>query len=277
MDIFHNHFSKPTFARAGWGSLIIHALCCLSFLVMWQNPQKFSRVEQAKTIEIDMAFADSQSSSKKSPQSPPKGGQVSKTVQKTPQKIVKAVPAKPLPTKPFIKPVAKIVPKPQPIPEKMVAPKTPPVKQIVFKPVPLKSSANVAQNHAPSKTSSDSSVAGMATSSLQKPALGNPVKTVSTVPTGGAGGNARATILHKPSPFYPAVARRMGRQGKVLVKLHISKAGVPEQVTIIEPTSFPPLNRAAIETAKQYRFKPALKSGVAIQSTMVVAIIFQLS
>lgn len=188
-----------------------------------------------------------------------------KPVQKTayaPKIVQKQTP------KPVVKPSPKPVIKPTPIPTPVVAK----AFDSVPLPVPVSNSMAKMDSRVPAKpiaptTKTIAGVSGNSTSST-------PVKT-SNRPTGGE--SKQATIAYKPSPFYPTIAKRMGKQGQVIVKISIDKTGKPVQIDMIKPTDFPPLNKAALETARQYRFKPALKNGIPTTSTMVIAIIFKLS
>ena len=47
--------------------------------------------------------------------------------------------------------------------------------------------------------------------------------------------------------FYPDRARRMGQEGKVLVRLVIGAGGQMKELDLVEPSSFPIFNQAAID------------------------------
>lgn len=85
-----------------------------------------------------------------------------------------------------------------------------------------------------------------------------------------------AHIFYRPSPAYPAAARRMNKQGIVTLNITVGTDGKPKAVKIIQPASFSAFNRAALQAGWAYRFNPAMKNGVKIQSSQNVQVIFRL-
>lgn len=65
--------------------------------------------------------------------------------------------------------------------------------------------------------------------------------------------------IEKPGPVYPEAARRAGIRGVVSVNAHVQTDGSVGEVRVIR--SIPELDRAAIDCAKKWRFKPALSAG----------------
>lgn len=109
-----------------------------------------------------------------------------------------------------------------------------------------------------------------------------------TAPSGAASGN---TVSGKPAeiippyaiskvaPEYIDEARENGWQGEALVKVSISAAGTPDNVTIVNSSGYKALDRAAIAAVKQWRFSPAKNSqtGELLPSQVTIPISFNLN
>jgi protein TonB len=85
-----------------------------------------------------------------------------------------------------------------------------------------------------------------------------------------------ADYLHNPKPVYPHASRRLGEQGKVLLRVYVSAAGLAEKVEIKLSSSFARLDQAAEETVSRWRFVPAKRGEQAIAAWVQVPITFQL-
>jgi protein TonB len=78
---------------------------------------------------------------------------------------------------------------------------------------------------------------------------------------GNRGPNTTALeIISRPAPRYPADAIRQRHQGTVMLLLTIGPDGRPRQVTVDQSSGYAELDQAAIESARQWRFR-AVKSG----------------
>ena len=67
--------------------------------------------------------------------------------------------------------------------------------------------------------------------------------------------------LHNPKPVYPHASRRLGEQGKVLLRVLISAEGLPEQVEIKQSSGYERLDRQAHDTVLRWRFVPGKRNG----------------
>ena len=76
--------------------------------------------------------------------------------------------------------------------------------------------------------------------------------------------------------LYPAFSRRAGEQGSAVVRLTIGKNGQVEAADLIRSSTFPRLDRAAIDIAKDYSFKPYLINGAPTLATTNLNIAFRL-
>lgn len=77
----------------------------------------------------------------------------------------------------------------------------------------------------------------------------------------------------RPPTVYPAVSRRLGEQGEVLLGLHVLADGRIGEVQVRRSSGHPRLDRAAIDAARRWRLLPASRSGqpVALWHEWVVA------
>jgi periplasmic protein TonB len=77
--------------------------------------------------------------------------------------------------------------------------------------------------------------------------------------------NIGARAIYAPKPVIPDSLREESFQTVAVARFKVSYDG-QVQVTLITPTESPQLNELLLETLKQWRFFPAMKSGVAINS-----------
>ncbi len=85
-------------------------------------------------------------------------------------------------------------------------------------------------------------------------------------------GSASApAFLKKVEPVYPALARRRGKGGVVLLRLHISKTGQLTKVDVLEDPGFG-LAEAALLAVQSSSFTPGHHNGkaVAMKATLPV-------
>ena len=85
-----------------------------------------------------------------------------------------------------------------------------------------------------------------------------------------------ADYLQNPAPTYPALARRMREQGRVLVRVLVSIEGAPERIELKASSGFPRLDQSALETIKNWKFVPARQGDQKIAAWVLVPITFSL-
>lgn len=85
-----------------------------------------------------------------------------------------------------------------------------------------------------------------------------------------------ADYLHNPKPRYPALSRRLGEEGRVLLQVQVSTEGKALDVKIKESSGYQRLDEAAIEVVKQWQFIPAKQGDTALLSWVEVPIQFAL-
>jgi|APFre7841882724_1041349.scaffolds.fasta_scaffold00703_9 protein TonB len=80
-------------------------------------------------------------------------------------------------------------------------------------------------------------------------------------------------FLHREMPVYPLVARRFGKEGKVVLKLLIDKNGSLKNIEVIEPSGFG-FTEAAVSAITKSSFTPAHRNGEKIASRALLAVRF---
>ena len=84
------------------------------------------------------------------------------------------------------------------------------------------------------------------------------------------------TYLVKPQPAYPAMARRLGIEGLVLVRVQVSAAGIPEQVSVAKSSGTNALDEEALRAVRESRFEPARRGETPMAHVVEVPIRFRL-
>jgi protein TonB len=85
-----------------------------------------------------------------------------------------------------------------------------------------------------------------------------------------------ADYLQNPSPVYPAISRRVGEEGKVVLRVHVDAAGQATEVAIRTPSGHPRLDNAARDAVRRWRFVPARRGDTPIDAWVLVPIVFNL-
>jgi periplasmic protein TonB len=71
-----------------------------------------------------------------------------------------------------------------------------------------------------------------------------------------------AAYLQNPKPPYPSISKRLGEQGKVVVRVFIGADGVPQQAEVRQSSGYERLDQAAKATAMKWRYLPGKRGGV---------------
>ncbi len=88
----------------------------------------------------------------------------------------------------------------------------------------------------------------------------------STVPVETGGEVVPPQLVSFPKPQYPPVARRMRVQGTVVVSVFVDEEGRVQEAKLVTGVQQKVgLNEAALEVARQARFKPATKNGARVK------------
>jgi protein TonB len=71
-----------------------------------------------------------------------------------------------------------------------------------------------------------------------------------------------ADYLHNAKPAYPLHSRRLGEQGKVVVRVLIGADGVARKAEIRTSSGFERLDQSALATVQRWRYVPGKRAGV---------------
>ncbi len=85
-----------------------------------------------------------------------------------------------------------------------------------------------------------------------------------------------AAYLNNPAPAYPALSRRLGEQGRVLVRVHVDANGMPTSVMLRASSGHERLDTVALETVRRWKFSPARRGDEAVSAWVIVPILFNL-
>ena len=74
--------------------------------------------------------------------------------------------------------------------------------------------------------------------------------------------NRAAKHLNNPPPLYPAISKRMGESGRVLIYARIEANGTASQARIKTSSGYERLDQAALRAVLRWRFIPGKRAGV---------------
>ena len=158
------------------------------------------------------------------------------------------------PPKPQPKPVAQPKLKPQPLAVKPKAQAQKPAEAVVAQTQPVQ-----ATTAAP--TESDNKAEATASSAPPSDTVVKPTK---------------ADYLNNPKPEYPALSRRLGEEGKVVISVLINTQGRAEEVRLKKSSGYNRLDDAALRAVKTWGFRAGTRNGVAEAMWFDVPVLFRL-
>jgi len=85
-----------------------------------------------------------------------------------------------------------------------------------------------------------------------------------------------ADYLRNPKPVYPPMSRRLGEEGKVLMRVRVSAQGLPLAVEVRQSSGYARLDEAARAAVERWRFVPAQQGSEAVEATVLVPLAFAL-
>ncbi len=95
-------------------------------------------------------------------------------------------------------------------------------------------------------------------------------------PDGHAAGDSQPTPAYQPKPTYPAFARRLGHEGRVVIRIQVLSSGAVAAASIERSSGYAVLDEAALASIKRWRFRPAQRAGQPVDATLNVPITFKL-
>jgi periplasmic protein TonB len=67
-------------------------------------------------------------------------------------------------------------------------------------------------------------------------------------------------------PSYPALSRRLGEEGKLMLKVELDESGRISKTQIVESSGYSRLDNAALSAVKTWRCQPAIQNGQPVRS-----------
>lgn len=83
--------------------------------------------------------------------------------------------------------------------------------------------------------------------------------------------------LNNPAPKYPYTARRLGQEGRVILRVTVSGQGFARSVAVISSSGHRILDQAALDAVQRWTFIPATRAGRPVQGFVDVPITFKLN
>ena len=160
-----------------------------------------------------------------------------------PAPVTQAAPPPPAPAPKPQRPTQVKAPAPRPAPEPLPIADTPPSPNAL----------TVSPAKADPEPPAPITAAGPATPTAAPPA---PAAPKIELPS------SNAAYLQNPAPAYPAISKRMGEQGKVVLRVFINTDGLPQKIEINQSSGFDRLDRQAQDTVLRWKFVPGKRNGV---------------
>ena len=85
-----------------------------------------------------------------------------------------------------------------------------------------------------------------------------------------------ADYLDNPAPAYPGASRRLGEQGRVLLRVLVNTAGRAEEVQLRASSGFVRLDDSARDTVKAWKFFSARRGSETIAAWVLIPISFRM-
>lgn len=75
-------------------------------------------------------------------------------------------------------------------------------------------------------------------------------------------------------PIYPVDAARRGQQGTVIVVINVSPLGLTAGAEVVRSSGYPSLDNAVLDAVRTWRFRPAIRDGLAVPFDMPMQFVF---
>ncbi len=162
--------------------------------------------------------------------------------------------------------------------------KPPPAKPQTMLSAPIPERPSTAQAAVPPAVEMKTASASTANNNLVPTSSGSATSVINS-PSGNAANAVHpattaarfdAAYLNNPRPDYPNLSRRLGEQGKVLLRVRVGSDGQALAVNVEKSSEFSRLDDAALRVVGRWRFTPARRGNEAIETSVIVPIVFQL-
>lgn len=85
-----------------------------------------------------------------------------------------------------------------------------------------------------------------------------------------------ADYLENPPPGYPSMSRRLGEQGRVVLRVRVTAGGSAGEIQVRESSGHARLDNAARDTVRRWRFVPARRGATPVSAWVLIPISFRL-
>jgi protein TonB len=161
----------------------------------------------------------------------------------------------------LIRPAVEIKPAPE-----FVPPRPRPPKRVVPRPAPPQPPVQLA---APEASPAPSPVV-VAPPPPAPPLVAPPAPVQATQP------RFDTDYLDNPKPPYPPLARRMGEEGRVVLRVRVTPDGAAGEVLLHASSGSPRLDDSALATVRRWKFVPARRGAEPVAAWVLVPIAFTL-
>ncbi|MDP3841316.1 MAG: energy transducer TonB [Oxalobacteraceae bacterium] len=172
------------------------------------------------------------------------------------------------------RPAVVTLPAPQLTPPKPRKAPTPHKTVAASKPVPAPVAAPAP--HAISAPPQPPAAADTPTVAQEASAAAAPAAAAQPVPAQPKTISIGVEYLQQPQPRYPPLSRRMGEEGRAILRVLVNARGMPERSEIRTSSGSARLDEAAREAVMRAQFRPHIDNGQAVAVFVIVPIRFQL-
>ncbi len=150
---------------------------------------------------------------------------------------------------------------PRPAPAPKAAPSPPPVAQPAPQPVAVATPTPAPM--APTGTTEPQPPAPPVTAVAAAEPAAPPAPPAPAAPARVELPSSSADYLNNPPPPYPPLSKRLGEQGKVVVRAFIEANGTATKAEIRTSSGYERLDQAALQTVLKWRYVPGKRAGTA--------------
>lgn len=68
------------------------------------------------------------------------------------------------------------------------------------------------------------------------------------------------------APTYPAISRRMGEEGKLMLRVELDEEGLIDQAQVVDSSGYDRLDKAALEAVKSWQCVPSIRNGQPVRA-----------
>ena len=85
-----------------------------------------------------------------------------------------------------------------------------------------------------------------------------------------------ASVIGRCVPEYPLISRKHGEKGTLVIAVEVGSSGKTGDITIVDSTGYPRLDRAGLKAVKNAEFRPAIENGRPVDSIKKIKFVFSL-